>query len=512
MFLRSKHACRDGIALIVAATALGTSGQARRLPSYGSISTARIPPNGWENPTIVDPGGWTTINVTNDGRLSAAQRLSPNDSTQDASAKIAAIISSTSGLGSRKLYFPAGAYYLKTHLVITTSNIWIYGDGPSTRLVQQQTSAPGHIAFVGNSTSGAAPVYGDLAGTNLLTSAPVSGANTVTLQGSTSIQVGDIVDVFQDTTPEFAADFWGKEAWGQLAKVTAVDTVNRRLTLDSKLALSYDINKRPRVRRIMPIRNIFLKDLRIERSVDNNEIDGVRLQFCENCFVAGVQSFKASDRNHINIRWSYRVVVAQSSFDNAWTTVGGGFAYGIGVGPQSAKVKVADNYFRNLRHHVLLQAGASHNVVAYNSLEPTYYSTDVALHGNWAHHNLFEGNQFATARHDGDHGVNGPLNTFYRNRANSIELGYNPTDRNNVIGNVIGAFSVANGSTDNYVEGNRIAGVDQWNTLSPSSTLPPSLFMTNQPAFLSGKPWPLYGPGVSGYGTSNTTPAADRSP
>ena len=148
-------------------------------------------------------------------------------------------------------------------------------------------------------------------------------------------------------------DYWGQEAWGQLAKVTAVDTVNRRLTLDSKLALSYDLSKRARVRRITPIRNIFLKDLRIERGIDNNEIDGIRLQFCDNCFIANVQSFKASDRNHINIRWSYRVVIAQSSFDNAWATTGGGFAYGVGIGPQSTKVKVADNYFRNLRHHVL---------------------------------------------------------------------------------------------------------------------------------------------------------------
>ena len=63
----------------------------------------------------------------------------------------------------------------------------------------------------------------------------------------------------------------------------------------------------------------------------------------------------------------------------------------------------------------LLQAGANHNVIAYNSMEPTLYdsASDLSLHGNWAHHNLFEGNQFLKVQHDGDHGVNGPLNTFF---------------------------------------------------------------------------------------------------
>ena len=146
------------ICMLAFAFATASPGLSQRLPSYGSIDLARIPPNGWENPTIVDPGGWTTINVTNDSRLTAAQRIAPNASSQDAAAKIAAIISATTSHGNRKLYFPAGAYYLKTHLVITTSNIWIYGDGPSTRLIQQQTVVPGHLAFVGTSSSGAAPV------------------------------------------------------------------------------------------------------------------------------------------------------------------------------------------------------------------------------------------------------------------------------------------------------------------------------------------------------------------
>ena len=55
-------------------------------------------------------------------------------------------------------------------------------------------------------------------------------------------------------------------------------------------------------------------------------------------------------------------------------------------------------------------------------------------------------------------------------------------------------------------------GVDGWNTLPSNANIPASLYMTSAPAFLSGKPWPLFGPGVTNFGSANSTPAADRSP
>jgi len=55
-------------------------------------------------------------------------------------------------------------------------------------------------------------------------------------------------------------------------------------------------------------------------------------------------------------------------------------------------------------------------------LAPECWRVDVAFHGNWAFANLCEGNivKYIYLENDfGDHGVNGPFNTFVRNRVES---------------------------------------------------------------------------------------------
>lgn len=479
----------------------------------GSIPADRLPPNGWENVVWSDPGGWTTINVTNDSRLSAAQRLPANDPGVDASDRIRAILAATSG--RRILYFPAGSYYFKTNLRITVGDLQIVGVGDATRLVQQQSANPGRIEFVGSTAGGSPHVPGNLTGTISIISPPPLGAQSITVSDASTIQVGDLVDVFQTYTPAYAADSWAAEAFGQIVRVTSKS--GNTLGLSMKLGLGFSAGQNPRIREIYPLRNIQLKDFYIERAIDNDEIDSIRLQYVENALVYRIRSYRASARAHVNISSSHRAAVVASGFDGAWRTTGGGYAYGVTVGLNSSQTKIVDNWFKNLRHHVLLQAGANHTVVAYNSMEGAYYDgsgtgSDLSLHGNNAHNNLFEGNQFSKGAHDGQHGDNGPRNTYYRNNGARIRIAPNPTDRNNVIGNNLSAeLYFGTGSTANFVEGNRVAGTVQWQTLSSGSSLPPSLYLGSKPAFFGTKPFPLFGPGVSDYGAANSTPAADRS-
>jgi len=73
---------------------------------------------------------------------------------------------------------------------------------------------------------------------------------------------------------------------------------------------------------------------------------------------------------------------------------------------------------------VLLQSGANGNVISYNySLNPNQSDSppangagDLVLHGNYPFANLFEGNICQNVMIDASHGINGPYNTFFRNR------------------------------------------------------------------------------------------------
>ena len=97
---------------------------------------------------------------------------------------------------------------------------------------------------------------------------------------------------------------------------------------------------------------------------------------------------------------------------------------------------------------MVLQAGANGNVFAYNySTEPHWEETvlpansagDITLHGNYVYMNLFEGNVVQNIVIDNSHGINGPYNTFYRNRAELWGIFMNSSAGNyqNFIGNQV---------------------------------------------------------------------------
>jgi len=95
-----------------------------------------------------------------------------------------------------------------------------------------------------------------------------------------------------------------------------------------------------------------------------------------------------------------------------------------------------------------LQSAANGNVIAYNySKDPFWTGTilpsnsagDIVLHGNYPFQNLFEGNICQNIVIDNSHGINGPYNTFYRNRAElyGIFMNDGAGDLQNFIGNEI---------------------------------------------------------------------------
>jgi hypothetical protein len=492
---------RMGRGLVLGLCLASTASMAQ---SFGSIPRDRIPPAGWENTQWANPGGWQTLDVSQYG-------LRPNDSSQDASAKLKALVEGGTTSGRRILYFPPGVYYFKTSLRLGVGDLILSGAGKGLTIFRI-TSPGDQLAQIELGIDRKSQIGSALA----VTADVAAGAQSVTLADASSISVGNFI--LLGLPPRV----WEAPTYSQIFQVTGKS--GHTLSLDMKAGLSYPAASKPTVQKIQMLQNVGIEKLKVHRTngwttdpVNTQNAGNLVLSGVYNGFVRDVES-ETSIRSHVSVDLSRNVVVERNDLYGTLENRGG-WGYGVSVN-WSTRVRVTDNKTWDLRHHILLQTGANHCVVAYNSLEAPYMDyNDMALHSTHAYMNLFEGNRFKESYADNskageaDKHATGPGNTWFRNFASGGVGSINDaTYRQNVIGSVVGSLLAADNYAkyQHYFGANRVSGTDTWGELSSTSSLPGSLYLTAKPDFFGGKPWPLYGPGVSTWGTSNTPPAAGR--
>ncbi|MDT4989143.1 MAG: hypothetical protein QOI74_3237, partial [Micromonosporaceae bacterium] len=349
------------------------AGTAHAAVDIGDIPADRLPPAGWVDTQWVDPGGWVTVDVTTRG-------LPANNPSVDASASLRTILSTVTG--RTVLFFPAGSYFFHTELSITHDDVILRGAGlGSTKLI---IDAPGasnaqigfHGAFVG------APLT--------VSGSPAAGSQAITVPGSGSLAVGDFVELYLAG---------GKMPFGFASEAQIFRILSKQgdtLNLDMKIGLPFPAAKAPVVQEVKMLLTAGVEKLRIERTnqptVENT--NNLILDKVHNGFVRDIESVN-SGRSHVQMDWSKNIVVERNYVHGCFVRDTGGFCYGIVVNWGSTRVRITDNKLWDLRHNILLQLGANHCVVSYNSAEAPYNSyNDMALHANWAYMNLFEGNRF----------------------------------------------------------------------------------------------------------------------
>ncbi|MEM7390932.1 MAG: immunoglobulin domain-containing protein, partial [Verrucomicrobiota bacterium] len=161
--------------------------------------------------------------------------------------------------------------------------------------------------------------------------------------------------------------------------------------------------------------------------------------------VRGIEAYNGFG-GHIGLQYSTHIDVTGNYIHEAHEYDGGGSGYGVRMEFKSSECLVEDNIFRMLRHAMLSQAGPNGNVFGYNysrenywnnGINPTDLTSDITGHGNMVYANLFEGNICQHIWIDDSHGDNGPLNTFFRNRAElrGINVSTGQTEGQNYVGN-----------------------------------------------------------------------------
>ena len=534
-------------------TALGVLAAAGA--AAADVPADRLPPGGWHDVAWADPapGKWTETSVATLG-------IQP-DTGQDQSAALAAAISKLAP-GCQVLTFPPGEYIFN-NVRIGRSNLILRGAGPRKTFFRNTTTS--RIMYF----TGASPRYGSYPKYNYQKAADAQ-PRQITADvppGGVAVQVADAAGLAPGHTVliEEDLDEWtfARRSRGGIFVVVAVQ--GNTVTLDRPLALGLDhvgpAEKNAILIKFAAIQNIGIENLSLAPSSDpaKGRTCSLSLIGASNAFVRNVTSYMARG-HHIDVSDSRQVVVTDCFFDRAaYNGFGNYNGYGVRIAQLTTGSLVANNVFKDLRHPMPVEAGPSYNVFAYNfdvdrvrdyaratddpncqvtawlereavnGISNAVVTSDVVVHGNTAHWNLYEGNVAYHYNVDRIHKTSGP-HMFFRNKAIGQPLRYNhwmegmgmtvqgDNHRQAFVGNVL-----ANGSAlkvlryrefaeavGTFFGANVVGGQVEWGALAKGTALPPSLFLKKRPAFWpAALAWPPFGPEVAGA-VENKIPAQLR--
>jgi len=347
-----------------------------------------------------------------------------------------AVLAAIAALGGAPgvVYFPAGMYYMAANVHVPAQTV-LRGERSSTTTLRFETL--GHCINIAGKTAGSYQ--------NIVSGYTIGSSRIVVTDGS-SLQAGDYAEVHQDNDPAWNPSKW--LSFGQMVRIASV--AGNTLTLETPLRITYHANLNPRIRKIAPIINSGVENLKVERlftgtNAARNNLMTIRLYYAVNCWVRGVESYNGFG-GHIGLIYSSRSEVTGCYIHEAHEYEGGGSGYGTKLQSKTGESLIENNIFRKLRHAMLMQASANGNVTGYNYSRENHWdnrpapadlTSDITLHGNYVYANLFEGNICQHIGIDDSHGYNGPLNTFFRNRAEKrgINVNAGQTAGQNYVGN-----------------------------------------------------------------------------
>ncbi len=339
------------------------------------------------------------------------------------------------GTAGGVIYFPAGTYAVPNDAIKLSSNIVLRGERShnttiiATNLLLTQTAIITVLGLAPN-----APWMNILSGYDL-------HSWSVSLADVSTFSPGDWVETRQGTNTAWRMSAW-PDMIGQILRVAAVTETEPpagTLTFVTPLRLQYEPDLplngtpiKPQIRRFnRAVSNAGIENLRFSRVVAGtatmrNNVPSVYFRFAVNSWVRGCE-FTNIFGSAVSGDYCANIEITGNHMHHAYEFDGGGSGYGISLQYRSSEVLIENNIFERLRHSMLVQAGANGNVFGYNYSRDQYkdegffargdFVSDMTVHGNYAYANLFEGNCAAYGAMDSSHGMNGPHNTFFRNRA-----------------------------------------------------------------------------------------------
>lgn len=440
----------------------------------------------WQKAGLADtlPQYGNVVNIMNHGAV--ADGITPNNT-----AFSNAVLSLNGQPGT--IYIPAGNYLFTQTINITRDSIIIKGDGVATRLLFDMNGKKENMINIKGTV--------DQSGFDVLQAVSRNDKKLVTKNPS-GIVAGDYV-ILTNNDSSIIFSPWALRSAGQILSITQLS--GDTLFFDNNIRRNYPGNSGAAVVRMHPVKGVGIECLYLERkdstTEQTNNIDFTR---AANCWVIGVES-NMTNFSHVAVNYSTHILIRGNYFHHAHSYGGGGEAYGATLEYASGDCLVENNIFEHLRHSMLVQAGANGNVFAYNYSTDPYWTQpplpansagDIVCHGNYPYLNLFEGNIVQNIVVDDSHGINGPYNTFYRNRAELygiFTIAASADSMNYAVNEITNSLGYYLLTGNGYFEwGNNVQG-----TVLPAGSSTPaenSLYRSTPPGYWPGKvPYPSIG-------------------
>lgn len=441
------------------------------------------------------------VNITSFGGLGNGQ-ISSDGALRNAIASL--------GGDSGVIYFPAGTYFFVSPITLRSGLVLRGEDATSTTLRFNLGRRSNLITISGNATNDIVPV----------TSAGLKDKKMVTVSHPSFFKKNDYVKIFQNDSALVSNAHY---TVGQILQIKEIagDTV----IFNTPLRRSYLLSAFPRMQRLEMATGVGVECLKIKR-LDSTvapdfQTSNILFRYAAQCWVKGIES-DSCNFAHVELNTSTNIDITGSYFHGSFGYGPNGQGYGISAEFTSGECLIENNIFSHLRHSMLFQSGANGNVFAYNysrepfksERSPFDLSGDIVLHGNYPYANLIEGNIGQNIVVDVSHYINGPYNTFLRNRAESYGflVSSGSGDSLNIVSNEITGTGSNKGNYVTNGNGNFEYGNNKNNTIIPGGTdtvYDKSYYYSRTPGFWNvSSPWPAIGFG-NGF-NSGTIPSKQR--
>lgn len=457
---------------------------------------------------------WSNAGSRNDFKYKIIIELNKNqlNSSQSSNSKLINDLIKDNLGKSVQILLPEGSFIFDTPLNLV-SNVSIKGKGADkTELVFDLEGNSSCINVNGYETKTDLKLFENIK----------KDDNFIIVNNSSSLSPNDWLKIkFNDKL--LVTSDWAN---GSVAQIQQIKKINDdTIFVNSKFRKDFNIDEQVEILELIPVENISIECLKIKR-LDNTapeQTSNINFNYTVNSRVYNVES-ENCNFSHIQASNSSNLIISNSYFHHSFEYGGGGRGYGVMLQFSTGEVLVENNIFEHLRHSMILQAGANGNVFSYNystdpfwseTSLPTNSSGDIVLHGNYVFTNLFEGNICQNIVIDNSHGANGPLNTFFRNRAElwGIFFSADNSPNQNFIANEITnknfPYSIINytiSGEGHFLFANNNKG--NFSPTKPDSLTIKSLYYKYKPEFLINSEFG--GIGFPNLVNSNSIPAKNR--
>ena len=265
---------------------------------------------------------------------------------------LANAISSLNGADA-VIYFPAGNY-LFNNSVNLRGGLIIRGAGSeNTTLTFNLGANSGHLIKVQGSTGAS----------TLVTTAVQQFSNQVNVADPNITSTGNFIKVYQDNETGLINDSWADNTIGQISYLKS--KLGNTFTFFTKHRRAIPLNGLPTAQVLNMVKRVGIECLKIKR-IDSdpvaNQTSNIFFNYAAFCWLKGVESDSANFA-HVTILNSSNIEITGSYFHGAFSYGGGGAGYGVVCHISTGDCLIENNIFKNLRHAMLLQAGANGNII-----------------------------------------------------------------------------------------------------------------------------------------------------